>query len=259
MKKFFAWRWWRGWRGWVIFAIVAAIGCTAGGIALAVAFSPPSAPWSQFPGVPKFSTDQILGDQTVEQLEPRVEAAMTQVREAVTKEFGLEWVSKGETVVAYEPNRYQGTSLLNTYDSVNWQTVGTLRSESDKKRLVKLVSTIMADNGFGQPALQNSTGPDALALFGGFTLVDQGRWVLAGHPPEVSRGDLLLTILDLDQDRTGVLAEQSAKMVADRGWEPEYVSIAYRGDFMLKQADRAEFERRAEIYKGHIAPVPGRG
>jgi hypothetical protein len=94
--------------------------------------------------------------------------------------------------------------------------------------------------------------------FGGFTLEDQGRWVLAGPPPEVSRGSLQFTILDLDHDRTGLLRAESDAAVASLGWEPEYLSIAYHGDFMLSEADRAEFERRAEIYRGHIQPVPGR-
>lgn len=258
MKRFFTWRWWRGWRGWLVFIVIAVVGCTIAGIALARAFAPAPDPWSRFPGVPQVSTDQILKNQTVEQLEPRVDAAMKEVREAVTKEFGLDWVPKGETTVRYESNRYRGTSLLNTYDSVNWQTTTTLRSEADKKRLVALVKKIMVRNRFGAPKLLNSTGPDALQDFGGFTLADQGRWVLAGHPPEVSRGNLLLTILDLSNDRTGVLGDASSAAVAELGWEPEYVSISYSGEFMLKEADRAEFERRAERYKGHIAPVPGR-
>lgn len=258
MRKFFTWRWLRGWRGWLVFIVIAAVGCTIGGIALARAFAPAPDPWSRFPGVPQVSTDQILRNQTVEQLEPRVDAAMKEVREAVTIQFGLDWVPKGETKVVYESNRYRGTSLLNTYDSVNWQTTTTLRSEADKKRLVALVKKIMVSNGFGTPRLLNSTGPDALQDFGGFTLDDQGKWVLAGHPPEVSRGNLLLTILDLSNDRTGILAEASNAAVSELGWEPEYVSISYSGDFMLKTADKAEFERRAARYAGHIAPVPGR-
>lgn len=258
MKKFFTWRWWRGWRGWLVFIVIAVAGCTIAGIALVRAFAPAPDPWSQFPGVPQVPTDQILRNQTVEQLEPRVEAAMKAVREAVTEEFGLEWVPKGETTLAYESNRYRGTSLLNTYESVTWQTTETLRSETDKKRLVAVVKKIMAGNGFGKPELLNTTGPEALQDFGGFTLADQGRWVLAGHPPEVSRGNLLLTILDLSNDRTGTLTEASNAAVAELGWQPEYVSISYSGEFMLKAADKAEFERRAARYAGHIAPVPGR-
>lgn len=258
VRRFFAWRWWRGWRGWVVFAVVAALACTAGGLALARVFAPAPDPWSRFPGVPQVSTDQILANQTIEELEPRVEAAMADLRATLTEEFGFAWVAKGEPRVERESNRYRGTSLLNTYDSVSWQTTTTLRSEPEKHRLVEVASRVMAEYGFGSPALLNTTGPDALEAFGGFTLADQGRWVLAGHPPEVSRGDLLVTILDLEQDRTGVLAAQSEEDAASLGWEREYVSVAYHGEFMLSEADRAEFERRAERYKGHIAPVPGR-
>lgn len=256
--RFFTGRWWHGWRGWLIFVAVAVIGCIIGGIALARAFSPAPDPWSQYPGVPQFSTDQILANQTIEELAPRVDTTMTEIRDAVTKEFGLDWVAQGAPVVAPEPNRYGGTSLLNTYDSVTWQTIGTIRDDTEKKRLVALVTKIMASNGFGDPELLNTSGPEGIQDFGGFTLADQGRWVLAGHPPEVSRGNLELTILDLTKDRTGILTAQSDAAVADLGWEPEYVSISFRGEFMLSEADRGEFERRAARYAGHIAPVPGR-
>ncbi len=183
---------------------------------------------------------------------------MSQVREAITAEFGFAWVAKGKDDIRYESNLFHGTSLLNTYDSVNWQTTQTLRTVEDKQRAVDIVSKVMQKNGFGTPTLQNFTGPGALEDFGGFTLTDQGRWLLTGQPPQVSRGSLNFTILDLSHDRTNVLAERSKQDVDEHGWEPEYLSIAYHGDFMLKQSDKAEFERRAAIYSGHIQPVPGR-
>lgn len=242
----------------MVFAVVAVVACTAGGIALARAFSPPAEPWSRFPGVPQVSTDQILRNETVEQLSARVDAAMADIRAALAEEFGFDWVRKGEDEVVRESNRFRGTSLLNTYDSATWQTTQTLRSEADKKNSIAIVTKIMAEHGFGNPELENIQGPEGVPDFGGFTLADQGRWVLSGAPPQVSRGSLQFTILDLSQDRTGVLAAESAQAVAAFGWEPEYVSIAYHGDFMLREADRVEFERRAEIYRGHIQPVPGR-
>lgn len=258
VRRFFAWRWWRGWRGWLIFAVVATVAITAGLLALAQAFSPPAEPWSRFPGVPQFSTDQILANQTIEQLEPRVDAAMADIRSALTEQFGFTWEQKSESLATRESNRYRGTSLLNEWQSAVWQTTTTLRARADKDLAVMIATKIMVEHGFGSPALDNVQGPEGLSDFGGFTLDDQGRWVLSGHPPEESRGALQLTILDLTQDRTGVLHELSHADVTDHGWEPEYVSLAYYGDFMLSGADRAEFERRAEIYKGHIAPVPGR-
>lgn len=257
-RGIFGWRWWRGWRGWLIFVAIMTVACVVSGISLAHAFSPATQPWSQFPGVPQVSTDQILKNETVDQLSVRVDATMSKVRDAITAEFGFTWVAKGKDEVVYESNRFHGTSLLNTYDSVNWQTSQTLRTVKDKQRAIDIVSRIMAKNGFGTPALQNFSGPAAVPDFGGFTLKDQGRWLLTGPPPEVSQGSLDFTILDLSHDRTNELTQMSNQDVATRGWEPEYLSIAYHGDFMLKQSDKAEFERRAAIYSGHIQPVPGR-
>ena len=207
--------------------------------------------------MPEVSTDQVLANQTVEQLEPQVDVTMAEVRTALTAEFAFEWVPKGKSTVKYESNRYGGTSLLNTYDSVNWQTTTTLRTISDKKRAVAIVTNIMETHGFGSPELQNVIGADGLKEFGDFTLENQGRWVLAGQPPKVSLGSLDLTILDLSHDRVGELAPASEKAVLTLGWEPEYVSIAYHGDFMLKTSDRTEFQRRAATYEGHLVPVPG--
>ncbi len=241
-----------------MFAVVATVGCTAGGLALAQVFAPPSQPWTYFPGVPQVSTDQVLKNETVEQLSPRVDAAMADIRAALTAEFGFEWEQKGSDEVTRESNRFHGTSLLNTYDSATWQTTKTLRSTADKQRAVAIVSKIMVREGFENPTLQNVDGPDGIADFGGFTLDTQGRWLLVGEPATVSRGGLQFTILDLSNDHSGGLAAESADAVSSLGWEPEYLSIAYHGDFMLRDEDRAEFERRAEIYRGHIQPVPGR-
>ncbi|MBX3116385.1 MAG: hypothetical protein KF808_03455 [Cryobacterium sp.] len=256
--RFLAWRWWRGWRGWLVFFVVAAIVCTASGIWLAQTFSPAPEPWSKFPGVPQVSTDQVLKNQSIEQLESRVDEAMAEIRSALTREFGFEWRKVSEAAAVKESNRYHGESLLNVWDSDLWQSVGTLRTVADKQRAVSIVSEIMSRLGFGEPTLQNLPGPEGIADFGGFTLEDQGRWLLTGAPPEISRGSLNFTILDLDQDRTGMLHAQSEAAVSALGWEPEYLSIGFHGDFLLSEKDRAEFERRAEPYKGHIAPVPGR-
>lgn len=258
MRRFFGWRWWRGWRGWLIFVIVTAIVATIGITALVRVFADPPVPWSDYPGVPQTSTDQVLKNETVEELSPRVDKAMAEVREAITAEFDFTWTPKGEDVVEYETNRFHGTSLLNTYDSVNWQTSETLRTLADKKRAVDIVIDVMARNGFGTPVLQNVPGPNAVYEFGGYTLDDQGRWVVLGQPPEVSRGNLEFVILDLSHDRTQVLTNASTFAVETLGWEAEYLSISYHGDFMLKESDRAEFQRRAALYRGHIMPVPGR-
>ena len=258
LKRFLAWRWWRGWRGWLVFALVVAVVGTIAGFGLARVFADPAEPWSRYPGVPQVSPADVLSNESVEQLSVRVDTAMSEVREAITAEFGFTWVAKGEDVVAYESNRFHGTSLLNTYDSVNWQTTQTLRTVEEKQRAVEIVIKAMARNGFGDPTLQNFPGPDAVQEFGDYTLESQGRWVVEGQPLTVSRGSLQFTILDLSHDRTGILTEASKSAVAKSGWEPEYLSIAYHGDFMLKQSDRQEFERRAAIYDDLIQPVPGR-
>ncbi|MBX3104578.1 MAG: hypothetical protein KF867_06340 [Cryobacterium sp.] len=258
VRRFLGWRWWRGWRGWLVFLVVASILCTASGIWLAQTFSPSPVPWSKFPGVPQFSTDQILANETIEQLEPRVNAAMADIRIAITDEFGLEWVKVSTSRAVKESNRYHGQSLLNVWDSDTWQTIGTLRDESQKQLAVEIVGKIMKKNGFGDPRLLNIQGPDGVGEFGGYTLADQGLWLLSGAPPEVSRGSLNFKILDLDQDRTGVLMAQSQADQSEFGWQPEYLSISFHGDFMLSQKDRAEFKKRAEPYRGHIAPNPGR-
>src|SRR5690606_4990340 len=134
-----------------------------------------------------------------------------------------------------------------------WQTLGTLRELDDKQRLLEVVAPIMEEFGFGEAHLLNRMGPDAVPEFGDFVLEDQGRWVFAARPAEATRGQLLVTILDLSRDRTGALAAASAEDAADRGYEREYLSVMFVGDLMLHEADRDEFERRASRYEGHIA------
>lgn len=252
------WRWLRGWRGWVLFLIVFVAACAALGLWLAKAFEPAPDPWSEYPGVGGTPATEILDDDSIETMSERVDAIAADIADAVTAEFGLEWEVRGEEEFRERTNRYGGTSMLLQYRTPAWQTLGTLRDLDDKQRLLEVVTPIIAAHGFGEAHLLNTMGPDAVPEFGDFVLEDQGRWVLAARPPESTRGQLLVTILDLSRDRTGALAAASAADVAERGYEEEYVSVMFVGDLMLREADRAEFERRALRYEGHIAPVPGR-
>lgn len=256
-KRSSRWRWVRGWRGWVLFLIVFALACTALGIWLAKAFEPAPDPWSQYPGVGGTPAAEILDDDSIETMKARFDEVAEDIAEAVTGEFGFEWAVRGEEEFRERTNRHGGTSMLLQYRTPAWQSLGTLRELDDKQRLLDLVSPIIADHGFGEAQLVNFTGPEAVAEFGDFVLEDQGRWVLAARPPESTRGQLLVTILDLSRDRTGALGAASAQDAAERGYEAEYVSVMFVGDLMLREADRAEFERRALRYEGHIAPAPG--
>lgn len=250
------WRWLRGWRGWVVFLTIFAILCSLLGVWLAKAFAPAPEPWSDYPGVGGTPMADILDDDSTERMSERFEAVALDLRAAITAEFGFEWVQRGEPEFRERTNRYGGTSMLQQYRSPAWQTLGTLRDPDDKQRLLDLATPIIEAHGFGAPVLANTTGPDAVPEFGGFTLEDQGRWVLSARPPESTRGQLQLTILDLRVDRTGALAAASVRDVEARGYEREYVSIAFIGDLMLSDTDRAEFERRSLRYEGHIPPAP---
>lgn len=200
----------------------------------------------------------ILDDDSIERMRERLETVSAEIRDAVTAEFGFDWVQRGEEQLRERTNRYGGTSMLLQWRSPAWQSLGTLRDLDDKQRLLELVAPIIVAHGFGEPSLANTMGPDAVPEFGDFVLDDQGRWVLASRPPEVTRGQLMVTILDLSRDRTGALAALSAADAAEHGFEREYVSIMFVGDLMLQETDRAEFERRASRYEGHIAPPAGR-
>ena len=251
------WRWVRGWRGWAWFLVIFAILCTLLGVWLAKAFEPAPDPWSESPGVGGTPVADIVDDDSIETMQARFEAVAADIRDAVTAEFGLDWVQRGEEELRERTNRFGGTSMLLQYRGPAWQTLGTLRDVDDKQRLLEIVAPIIAAHGFGESSLTNTMGPDAVPEFGDFVLEDQGRWVLAARPPEVTRGQLLVTILDLSRDRTGALGAASAEDAADRGYEREYVSVMFVGDLMLHEADRDEFERRALRYEGHIAPPPG--
>src|SRR5690606_8423377 len=109
---------------------------------------------------------------------------------------------RGEEELRERTNRYGGTSMLLQYRTPAWQTLGTLRELDDKQRLLEVVAPIMEEFGFGEAHLLNRMGPDAVPEFGDFVLEDQGRWVFAARPAEATRGQLLVTILDLSRDRT---------------------------------------------------------
>ncbi|MBX3094655.1 MAG: hypothetical protein KF680_09020 [Cryobacterium sp.] len=249
-------RWLRGWRGWVVFLVIFALFCTALGIWLAKAFEPAPDPWSEYPGVGGTPMADILDDDSVERIGERFEEVAADIRTSITAEFGFDWVQHGEPELRDRTNRFGGTSMLQQYRGPAWQTLGTLRDIDDKQRLLELVAPIIEAHGFGTPELRNTMGPDAVPEYGDFLLEDQGRWVLSARPPETTRGELRVTILDLARDRTGGLAAGSADDIASRGYEREYVSIMFVGDLMLREADREEFERRSLRYEGHLPPAP---
>src|SRR5690606_23907341 len=112
----------RGWRGWVVFLVVFAIFCTIVGVWLARAFAPAPDPWSEYPGVGGISMADILDDDSVERVGERLEGVSADIREAITAEFGFEWVQRGEEEFRERTNRFGGTSMLTQYRSPAWQT-----------------------------------------------------------------------------------------------------------------------------------------
>lgn len=193
--------------------------------------------WADFPARAYVDTESVLAGPTVEEVADHSTRLLVEAREALEAEFGLTgWSVRGEEGWFPEGgNDYGGTSMLHIFNSSTWEAPAEIPGE-DWERVVDAVAEVAERYGLDTRRIEE--------------LDDRtGTWMRA---EVLMRGDaewLSVVVQDAALDPRA-LAEAE-----ERGWQVAGVQLFY-GISTIREADRAEFERRADPFRGLEFPYP---
>lgn len=235
-------------------ALAAVVAVTAGGCAESpktsytdAAGATVTVDWADYPAAAWIDSALVLGGPMVEQTTAAEEGLIREVREALDAEFGAEhgpfrWreVRAGsENAPAdydeWHPmsgNGYGGDSMLLTYNSPTWEAAATI-PQRDWERVIEVVAGLAARHGLAQRMQE-----------------EQSEWSGWMRTETLLRGDaewLSVSVLDTSLD------DRARRDAEEHDWILSGIQLFY-GITTIREAERAEFERRAAPFLGLQRP-----
>lgn len=207
-----------------------------------------------YPGIKGTDPQQILRQQSLEQVQAEAESLFTDIRARVTAEFGYEWVQVGDEDFRPERNGYGGESMLVEYMSSGWATTAPIQDYTQKLAVMDLIDDVVAEHGLAYLYSFNDeySGIDPSVktkLYGSEDARQQHTWeYYTENYPDPLR--FYANIYDLSQDPTGDFRVAREAQNARTGEPLEGLQLTVIASAVLSEADRAEFEEKLKEYPG---------
>ncbi|KQM17791.1 hypothetical protein ASF83_01450 [Plantibacter sp. Leaf171] len=208
--------------------------------------------WDTYPGSAYVDAKETLDGPSYEAFVDRSETVLSDIRTALTAEFGFEWVERQPAESELDHNGYGGDSMLYEYTAPVWQTTTTVRTFDEKSRVVEIIRGVLLRSGIANLDLQNAPSswrePGELTeQYGGETLDTQALWDLHTYGAITSAGSFGASIVDLTRDRAGTVAKDRQFDVT-AGMALEGIELHLDSYALLKEADRADYLAALEPY-----------
>lgn len=208
--------------------------------------------WEQYPGQKDITPAEILGAPSLEEVRTRSEAAMSDIRAALSERFGYTWAEPAPETLSAVRNGYGGESLLQSYASTAWSTNEKISSPSEKRAVMDVINTVIIEHQLANlyPLNDPSSGFDPTLLeklYGSDSVDKQPVWEwYTFHYDGVSR--MYANIYDLSLDESGQFRD-ARQAAHDRTGEPlEGLQLRFYADTVLSESDVAEFRKLLEKY-----------
>ncbi|GAT74659.1 DUF4064 domain-containing protein [Microbacterium hydrocarbonoxydans] len=209
-----------------------------------------------YPGIKGTDPQDILSQQSLEEVQAASESLFADIRARVTAEFGYEWVQVGEEDFRPERNGYGGESMLVEYASAGWATTEPIHDYQRKLDVMSVIDDVVSEHGL--PSLYSfndeysSMDPSIKTKFyGSDDPRRQHTWeYYTENWPEPIR--FYANIFDLSQDATGGFLKQREAQTARTGEPLEGLQMVVVASAVLSEADREEFEKKLEEYPGYF-------
>lgn len=216
--------------------------------------------WRDYPGVAGVDPQEILQGPTPEEGYAAGQNMVSEIKAALSAELRIEWAQEKEqsgTRVFHEPvpNSFGAQSLLTVVNSPVSQSTSVPQAWGDKLRAIRIIGEVSARYGYSAPALDTFdlwSGEDRIRELGGPTpetqvIVSRGAgpgWAMAVvHIPGPVEGQ-------------GGRFEKRLRPADGSFWQPNTITLSYGANGLLQDADREEFKKRLEPFKGLTPPAP---
>ena len=207
-----------------------------------------------YPGIKSTPVDQILMQPSLEEVRAQSEAALAEIRNRLSAQFGYTWTEIGTENLRPERNGYGGESMLVQYTSAPWMTNEPIQDYNRKLEVMDVIEDVIIDHGlyglysFNEPS---SGLEDAVRenFYGSTNPRTQHTWEwYSENYPDPLR--FYAVTYDLANDRTGDFRAEREAQSARTGEPLEGLQIHFLAPELLSDDDRTEFEERMQEYPG---------
>ncbi|WP_460798033.1 hypothetical protein [Microbacterium sp. GXF0217] len=208
-----------------------------------------------YPGVKGTSNADVLAQPSLEEVRESSEAALADIKERLSAEFGYTWSPAGDEDLRPERNGYGGESMLVQYTSQKWGTNEPIQDYDRKLEVMSVIDEVLTEHEmWGIISLNDATSglDDAMRekLYGSADPRTQDTWEWYSDDYPGPRR-FYATISDTSHDETGEFTASREAQAARTGEPVEGLQILFLAPELLSEADRAEFEQKLEEYPGY--------
>lgn len=209
-----------------------------------------------YPGIKGTDPQDVLNQQSLEEVRADADGLFAEIRARVTEEFGYTWVQVGEEDLRPERNGYGGESMLYEYASVGWATTEPVQGYSRKLAVLAVVNQVIVERGlwdlysFNDPELSGLDPSMIAKLYGTDDPRTQHTWeYYTENYPDPLR--FYANMYDLSNDPGGDFRVTREAQSARTGEPLEGLQLVVIASAVLSEADRAEFEETLQEYPGY--------
>ena len=208
-----------------------------------------------YPGIKGTNPQDVLSQQSLEEVRTDADALFADIRARLTEEFGYTWTQVGEEDLRPERNGYGGESMLYEYASVGWATNEPVQDYARKLEVMAVIDQVVVENGlwdlysFNDPTMSGIDPTMIEKLYGSDDPRTQTTWeYYTENYPDPLR--FYANVYDLSNDATGDFRTTREAQSARTGEPVEGLQLQVIASAVLSEADRAEFEQKLQEYPG---------
>lgn len=209
-----------------------------------------------YPGIKGTNAQDVLAQQSLEEVRADADSLFTDIRARLTAEFGYTWSQVGEEDLRPERNGYGGESMLYEYASVGWATNEPIQDYDRKLAVMRVINQVIAERGlwelysFNEPGTSGIDPTMIAKLYGTDDPRTQHTWeYYTENYPDPLR--FYANVYDLSNDPTGDFRVTREAQSARTGEPVEGLQLVVIASAVLSDADRAEFEQKLQEYPGY--------
>ena len=208
-----------------------------------------------YPGIKGTSNSDVLAQPSLEEVRESSEAALADIKERLSDEFGYTWSPAGDEDLRPERNGYGGESMLVQYTSAKWGTNEPIQDYDRKLEVMDVIDEVLTEHEmWGIISLNDASSglDDSMRekLYGSADPRTQDTWEWYSDDYPGPRR-FYATISDTSHDETGDFTASREAQAARTGEPVEGLQIMFLAPELLSEADQAEFEQRLEDYPGY--------
>lgn len=204
--------------------------------------------WREYPGTAELDPREVLDGPTPQQGLAAGERMITEIQEALDREFSLNWTPIQPTheqgpFNTPVSNDFGGYSLLTNVNGPERQSTTVPPTWASKQQAMDIINAVLLNHDYGALELQSPDGGSIISgqvVIWGMSTGPVGQWLTFG-------------LQDVSLDVDGSFAKRELRMGNEREMT-SWISLSYGANGLLPAEHRKDFISRLEPFLGLDKP-----